>query len=86
MDRYDYDIDLLPYHCKKIAERIGVDNLFKVSEAVGGEYLFIPKKNNLLKYFRRKWIKEDRAAGMTMGQIAEKHKISVDAVRDTLRK
>ena len=86
METRNYDIEVLPYHCKKIAQRIGVDNLFKVSEAVGGEYLYMPKKSNLLKYFRQGWIREDRAAGMTLEQIAEKHDVSVDTVRRTLRR
>lgn len=86
MERHDYDIEALPYHCKKIAQQIGVDNLFKISEAVGGEYFFVPKKNNLLKYFYPKWIKEDRAAGMTIEQIAGKHNISVYTVRRSLKK
>lgn len=85
MDLNDYDIESLPYHCKKIAKKIGVDNLLKMSEEVGGEYLFIPKKDNLLRYFYTKWIREDREAGMTHRQIAEKYNISEDTVRRRLK-
>lgn len=86
MKKRDYDISALPHHCREIALQIGVDNLFKISEAVGGEYVFIPKKGNLLKYFQQKWIREDRAAGMTLEQIAKKHNISVPTVRRKLKK
>lgn len=86
MGKKDYDIEALPYHCKKIARRIGVENLFKISEEVGGEYIFIPKRENLLKYLQQKWIREDRAAGMTLEQIAKKHNISVPTVRRKLKK
>ncbi len=86
MEKRDYDISALPHHCREIALQIGVDNLFKISEAVGGEYVFIPKKGNLLKYFQQKWIREDRAAGMTLEQIAKKHNISVPTVRRKLKK
>ena len=86
MEKRDYDISALPHHCREIALQIGVDNLFKISEAVGGEYVFIPKKGNLLKYFQQKWIREDRAAWMTLEQIAKKHNISVPTVRRKLKK
>lgn len=85
MEKNSCDIEGLPYHCKKIAARIGVGNLFKISEEVGGEYIFIPKKENLLKYFQREWIRDDRAAGMTLEQIARKHNISVPTVRRKLK-
>lgn len=80
MDKNSYDIEALPYHCRKIARSIGLDNLLKVADAVGGEYLFIPKRNNLLKHLRRQYIKEDLAAGMTREQVAEKYNISVRQV------
>ena len=86
MEKRDYDISALPHHCREIALQIGVDNLFKISEAVGGEYVFIPKKGNLLKYFQQKWIREDRAAGMTLEQNEKKHNISVPTVRRKLKK
>ena len=85
MKKDSYDIESLPCDCKKIAQRIGVDNLFKVSEAVGGKYIYIPKKDNLLKYLHQEHIREDRAAGMTLEQIAGKYNISIDTVRRTLK-
>ena len=86
MEKRDYDISALPHHCREIALQIGVDNLFKISEAVGGEYVFIPEKGNLLKYFQQKWIREDRAAGMTLEKKEKKHNISVPTVRRKLKK
>ncbi len=86
IEKNSCNIEDLPYHCRKIAARIGVGNLFKISEEVGGEYIFIPKKENLLKYFQREWIRDDRAAGMTLEQIAKKHNISVPTVRRKLKK
>lgn len=85
MDKDVYDIEKLPYNWKKIAQHIGIDNLIRLTEAMGGEYLFIPKKENLLKCFRPDSIRKDRDDGLTYEEIAKKHGISVDTVRRALR-
>lgn len=81
-----YDIGALPPNFQRIARQIGVENFISLTEAVGGEYIFIPKKDNLLRYFHESQMKEDRSRGMTFQQIADKHGLSVDTVRRTLRK
>ncbi len=76
----------LPYNARRIAEHIGKENLIKLSEAVGGQYLYIHKKDALMRYLNKAALKQDRQNGMTFGQLAEKYNISVDSVRRTLRK
>lgn len=86
MTEKDYNIDDLPYNCRRIARRIGIDSLIGLTEAVGGEYLFIPKKENLLKYFRVSQMKRDRKTGMTYKQLSQKYDLSKDSVRRILKK
>lgn len=86
MDQTDYDIKELPYGCWMAAQKIGIKNLISLSEAMGGKELYIPKKDNLLRYFDRGRIKEDHRLGMTLQQIADKYKISIDTVRRVVRK
>lgn len=84
MDKNGYDIENLSPDIRKMAQQIGVDNLIKVTEALGGRYLFIPKKENLLMCFyrgmRNEEIRADQQKGMTYEQIAQKHGISVSTV------
>lgn len=80
-----YDIGALPPNFQLIARQIGVENFISLTEAVGGRYIFIPKKDNLLRYFHKGQMKEDRSHGMTFQQIADRHGLSVDTVRRTIR-
>lgn len=86
MDKERYDIEKLPYNWKKIAQHIGIDNLIRLTEAMGGEYLFIPKKDNLLKCFLPDSIRKDRGDGLTYEEIAKKYDISVRTVLRILQK
>lgn len=86
MEKIDYDIEQLPSDCQKVVLKIGVDNLISLSEAMGGKSFYVPKKDNLLRYFDRSRMKEDRRLGMTLQQIADKYKVSIDTVRRVVRK
>ena len=76
----------LPANARKIAEHIGRENLVWLSETFGGQYLYIHKKGDLLKYLNKAALKQDRENGMTYEALAEKYNISVDSVRRTVRK
>lgn len=76
----------LPYNARLIAEHIGKENLIKLSEAVGGRYLYIHKKDALMRYLNKAALKQDRQNGMTYEALAKKYNISVDSVRRTVRK
>ena len=76
----------LPHNARRIAEHIGKENLIKLSEAVGGRYLYIHKKDDLMRYLNKAALKQDRENGMTYEALAKKYNISVDSVRRTVRK
>ncbi len=86
MDKIDYDIEDLTPNCQRIVRQIGIDNLINLAEAVGGEYIFIPKPASLLKDCSKYHIREDRRQGLTLQQLADKYNLSVDTVRRVLRK
>ena len=75
----------LPYNARRIAEHIGKENLIWLSETFGGRYLYIHKKDDLLKHLSKAAIKQDRQNGMTLKQLAEKYNVSVETVRRTIR-
>ncbi|MCM1539320.1 MAG: hypothetical protein NC254_13100 [bacterium] len=76
----------LPYNARRIAEHIGKENLIWISETFGGQYLYIHKKDALMRYLNKAAIRQDRKNGMTYEALAEKYNISVDSVRRTVRK
>lgn len=79
-------LQYLPANARKIAEHIGKENLVWLSETFGGQYLYIHKKGDLLKYLNKAALKRDRQNGMTYEALAKKYNISVDSVRRTVRK
>lgn len=86
MDQNNYDLEDLTPDCQRIAQQIGIKNLFGLAEAVGGKYIFIPKPANLLKNVKKKHIREDRRQGLTFQQLADKYDLSVDTIRRVVRK
>lgn len=80
------ELQYLPANARKIAEHIGKENLVWLSETFGGQYLYIHKKGDLLKYLNKAALKQDRQNGMTYEELAKKYNISVDSVRRTVRK
>lgn len=86
MDENSYNLEDLTPDCQRIAQQIGIKNLFSLAEAVGGKYIFIPKPANLLKNCQKNHIREDRRQGLTLQQLADKYNLSVDTIRRVLKK
>lgn len=70
------NIENLPNEQKGIAECIGVEAYFKLSQRYGGNLLYIAKMNSLKAKERNEQIKRDFYNGATYKQLAVKYCLS----------
>lgn len=73
-------LDDLPEEARQIAEVIGVDNLLALSDALGGEQLYVPRPERLAAARRNR---EIRAAfnGRNYRELAQRHGLTVRWIR-----
>lgn len=84
-EKYDLKLSDLPFPMKNYAEAVGINGFIKLSEAAGGQNIYIPNKENLLNYATARHIKEDRDRGLTVSEICEKYQISHGTVYNKLK-
>ncbi|MCI8775657.1 MAG: hypothetical protein HFI50_17450 [Lachnospiraceae bacterium] len=82
---YDLQLSDLPYPMKDYAAAIGINGIIKLSEAAGGQNIYIPNKENLLNYATARHIKEDRKKGISISEISKKYQISRGTVYNKLK-
>lgn len=75
MEYEKMDIDLLPFPLRQYGRIIGMDNLLKLAEAAGGKKIYIPKKDNILKYYLVQQVRTEYD-GSNVQELAEKYGIS----------
>ena len=66
---------------RDIAEAIGVENFFKLTMAIGGETVYIPKPESILRPVRDRHIKEE-FNGFNHGELAKKYDVTERWVRE----
>ncbi|BFH11105.1 hypothetical protein J6TS7_21710 [Paenibacillus dendritiformis] len=73
--------DMLPEPYCEYAELIGIDNLVKLSKLGGGDYMYIPTMDFLLRPVRDKHIKA-AYNGYNRRQLAQKFALSEKRIRE----
>lgn len=76
MENDDFDILLLPAPLRQYARTIGVGNLIKLAELTGGREIYIPKKEEILRYFTIAHVKKDYQSGESIKDLAEKYGVT----------
>lgn len=76
MGNDDFDILLLPAPLRQYAQTIGVGNLIKLAELTGGREIYIPKKEEILRYFTIAHAKKDYQSGESIKNLAEKYGVT----------
>jgi len=70
--------EMLPEPYRKYAKAIGIINLYNFSKATKGEYIYIPKPDNLMRLLiKNRIIKEYSRGGITMERLAKKYNLSL---------
>ncbi len=83
--KYDLKLSDLPSPMKSYAEAVGINGFIKLSEAAGGQNIYIPNKENLLNYATARHIKEDYRNGLSISEISIKHQLSRATVYNKLK-
>lgn len=65
---------------KEIAEAIGVDNLVRLTELIGGSTIYLPKTESIVRPVRDAKIKEE-FNGYNHGELAKKYDVTERWVR-----
>lgn len=78
-------IEDLPEPYRGYAACIGIDNLFKLSELVGGKNVYIPISDSILLLANKKKIVQEYKSGISVKCLANKYSISTDTVYRYIR-
>lgn len=84
MKKYDLSlltIDDFPEGLKDVVEIIGVEAAYKLSEKFGGQVLYLPKIDSLIKRLRDESIKQDYKNGVSFNQLCQDYNLSFSQVR-----
>ena len=77
----DLTLDMIPSGLyKKIAKAIGVENLYRLSDAVGGGTIYIPKPDSIIRPVRDARIREE-FNGYNHSELAKKYNVTDRWVR-----
>lgn len=84
MDYEKMNIDLLPCPLRQYGKAIGLDNLLNLAEAAGGKKIYIPKKDNILKYFFIQQVKKEYN-GRNVAELAKKYGLSERSIYNYIK-
>lgn len=76
----DITIEMIPEQYQDVANRIGVGNLIKLSEVMGGHNVYIPKKDFFTRTLRDTLIKKE-FNGYNYKHLATKYNLSEITIR-----
>lgn len=77
--------DLQEQH-RKYAELIGIKNLLALSKNYGGQQIYIPQYEELIKIKKYRDIARDYNSGKTIKELVRKYKVSESLVYKLVRK
>lgn len=78
-------LDMFPEGYREVAEAIGIETALRLCEIAGGEQLYIPKLDSVLKDERYNRLYQDYLAGAAYEELARRYNLSVDSVRRIIR-
>lgn len=85
MENDDFDILLLPAPLRQYAQTIGVGNLIKLAELTGGRNIYIPKKEELLRYFTIAHVRNEYKNGESIKTLAEKYSVTRQTIYNYIK-
>lgn len=86
MDKHKTPMELVSENrINQIAQEIGMENLLKLSDMFGGDHFYIPKKDSILRPVRNEQICLE-FDGTNHLELAKKYGVSVNTIRDILRR
>lgn len=83
---HELQADDLPEQHQKIADAIGYEGLLSLVSAYGGDYLYVPKLDAIIKAVRDKRLLADHRSGMRPAQLAHKYDLSVVQVYEIIKR
>ncbi len=85
MENNDFDVFLLPAPLRQYAQTIGVGNLIKLAELTGGREIYIPKKDEILRYFTIAHIKKEYESGENIKNLAKKYGVTRQTIYNYIK-
>lgn len=73
-------IEDLPEPYRGYAACIGIDNLFRLSELVGGKNIYIPIPDSIILLANKKKIVREYKSGVSVKKLAEQYNVSTDTI------
>lgn len=80
----DITLEDLSDEQREVAELIGLNKYLEMVELLGGETLYIPKSDCLLRTVRNRLIKEERKAGKSYRFLAKKYHLTKNTIINIL--
>lgn len=78
-------LDRLPGDLREMAELIGLEDTMKIVDRWGGDYILVPKCDELRREIRDNQIREEYdAGGITMGELAHKRGLHIRTINRIL--
>lgn len=84
MNDHVIEIQDLPGDLAEIAEAIGLEPTLKLVAFRGGETLYVPKPESVVRIARDRSIREE-FTGANYSELAQKHRLTVSHVRSIVR-
>ncbi len=82
---FDAEPDDLPTSYQRIVDVVGYRNMLLLVANYSGDYLYIPKLDQLQRQLRDQNLMHDYAAGRTAHQLAHKYNLSVVQVYEIIK-
>lgn len=80
----DIKLEDLSEEQREIAELVGLKKYLEIVELLGGEMIYIPKSDCVLRVARNRKIREDYRAGESYRAIAKKYNLAKNTVINIL--
>lgn len=86
----NYNLSLLkiedfPEGFRDVVETIGLEAVYKLCSATGGNYIYVPKIDRIQKRLRDLSIKNDYKNGISIEQLCKKYNLSFNQIRAICR-
>lgn len=83
---HELEPDELPEQHRKLANIIGYAGMLSLVSEYGGDYLYVPKLDAIIKAVRDSRLMTDHRAGIRPSQLAHKYDLSVVQVYDIIKR
>lgn len=78
-------VDDIPGNFRKIAEIVGIEKTFLITQALAGKTIYIPTEDCLYYQALRSVLRRDYRKGATVQEISRRYEVSVSTVYRHIR-